>query len=634
MIFSREIPRSCESMVVADSVAIVRPWSRQYSCIRQSLLATCLLGILWTVSLSQQTLAAPNVILIVIDDLGWADLGCYGSKFHRTPNLDRLAAEGMRFTEAYAACPVCSPTRSAVMTGKYPARLHITDWIPGGEDEPGNRLLRPKFRQELPLEETTIAEVLRSAGYATASIGKWHLGGAGFEPTRQGFDINIAGDQVGSPPTYFAPYRKNGRVIPNLQSAPTGEYLTDRLTSEAEKFIDEHRQQPFFLYLPHFAVHTPLMAQEDLIAEYKSRPPHGQQANPVYAAMLECVDNSIGRLMQKLTDLKLADNTVILFTSDNGGLATTEGAKTPATNNAPLREGKGYLYEGGIRVPLLIKWPGRVRPGSQCASAVCSIDLFPTIAAICGVPSDAKYDGESMEPLLRQTGEIKRDSLYWHYPHYSNQGGKPGGAVRRGDFKLIEFYERGRLELYNIKKDAGENVNLAEQLPDLTQELASLLAAWRDDAGVQMMTPNPHYRPNPQAADGTIVLPGAAADVHVTMLRYEPLPHKRTLGYWTKADDSASWEFEVTQPGKFKCLVLQGCGPGSGGSEVEFRFSDQALAMTVEATRGFQDFIEREIGQLTIDTAGRHSLTVKPRTKPGPAVMDLRQVKLVPVVGS
>jgi len=574
---------------------------------------------------------APNVILMVVDDLGWADLGCQGSTFHRTPHLDRLASQGMRFTHAYAACPVCSPTRAAVMTGKYPARVHLTDWLPGRPDRPDQRLNRPAFRQELPLEEVTIAETLHSAGYATATIGKWHLGGAGFEPTRQGFDLNVAGDQSGSPVSYFAPYQRQDRSMPGLDDAAPGEYLTDRLTTEAEKFIESHRQTPFFLYLPHYGVHTPLMAKPEMVAEYRGRRPHGLQANPTYAAMLESVDQSVGRLMQKLDELRLAENTIFCFTSDNGGLATTEGDKTPATHNAPLREGKGYLYEGGIRVPLLVKWPGAIEPGSTCAVPVCSIDLLPTIAAMCEVSHAANTDGESLVPLLRGSGELVRDTLYWHYPHYSNQGGRPGGAIRRGNHKLIESYDTGRLELFDVVQDVSENRNLAEEQPELARELAAALGAWRSAVGAQMMTPNPDYKPNPPGSQGVIVLHASTADVHGRQLRYEPLPHKRTLGFWTRVEDTASWEFTLNEPGQFRCLVLQGCGPGSGGSEVEFRVGESVATMQVAATRGFQDFVEREIGTLEIGQAGRQTLTVTPRTKPGPAVMDLRQIKLVPI---
>ena len=572
-----------------------------------------------------------NVVLIVADDLGWADLACYGSRYHHTPSLDRLAREGVRFTQGYAACPVCSPTRAALMTGKYPARLHLTDWLPGRPDMPAQRLLRPSFRQELPLEETTLAELLHAAGYATASIGKWHLGGAGFEPTKQGFDLNIAGDAAGSPKSYFAPYGRDGKFIPALEPAPPGEYLTDRLTADAEKFIDQNRERPFFLYLPHYAVHTPLSAKKELQQKYDEKPkPALPQNNPIYAAMLESLDQSVGRVLARLDELKLADRTVVIFTSDNGGLATIEGPNTPATSNAPLREGKGYLYEGGLRVPLLVRWPGSAKPGTVCETPACSIDIVPTVAEICGVPMTAAVDGVSLAPLLRQAGELSQRPLFWHYPHYSNQGGRPGGAIRDGDDKLIEFYDTGRLELFNIKADPGEGTNLADKFPEKTAKLAAQLRAWRGTVAAQDMRPNPDYVPNPQGADGIVTLPAKSADVHGIMLRFEPLPHKNTLGYWVRPDDWADWDFQITKPGKFRVEILQGCGNGSGGSQVEFAVGVQKLAVTVEETGGFQNFVRRDIGVLDLKQPGRFTLTVKALKKPGVAVMDLREVRLLP----
>lgn len=591
--------------------------------------AICLLALTLAPVVNAQE-RRPNVVLIVADDLGWADLGCYGSKYHQTPSLDRLAQEGVRFTQGYAACPVCSPTRAALMTGKYPARLHLTDWLPGRPDMPAQRLMRPPFRQGLPLDETTLAEILHVAGYATATIGKWHLGGVGFEPRKQGFDLNFAGDAAGSPKSYFAPFGRDGKFMPDLEQAPAGEYLTDRLTAEAENFIDRNRERPFFLYLPHYAVHTPLMAKEDLVRKYEARPQTVlPQNNPIYAAMLESLDDSVGRVLRKLNELKLADRTVVIFTSDNGGLATLEGPHTPATSNAPLREGKGYLYEGGLRVPLLVKWPGSAKAGTVCQTPACSIDVLPTVAEICGVPVTAAIDGVSLAPLLRQAGDLPKRPLFWHYPHYSNQGGRPGGAIRDGDDKLIEFYETGRLELFNLKNDPGEGTNLADKFPEKTAELAARLRAWRRDVIAQEMTPNPDYVPNPQGADGNVTLPANMADVHGIMLRYEPLPHKNTLGYWVRADDWASWEFQITRPGKFRVEILQGCGNGSGGSDVEFAIGEQKLTFRVEETGGFQKFVRREIGTIDIAQPGRFTLTVKPQKKPGVAVMDLREVRLL-----
>ena len=345
--------------------------------------------------------------------------------------------------------------------------------------------------------------------------------------------------------------------------------------------------------------------------------------------MIESMDESIGRILKQLDDLKLADNTYVFFTSDNGGLATREGVSTPATINSPLREGKGYLYEGGIRVPLLVRGPG-IKAGSTATNAMSSVDYFPTILGLAGLsapkPED-NVDGVTLSPLLTGGTNAPRP-LFWHYPHYSNQGGKPGGAIRDGDFKLIEFYETGRVELFDLK--SGENRNLAED-PMHTARVKAMvgkLDAWRIKTGAQMMLPNPAYKPSPQAADGTITMLGQHADVHGAMLRFEPLPHKNTLGYWVNPSDWASWEFEVLKPGKFTMEITYGCGNGSGGSEVEFAVGPQKLVFKVDQTGGFQAFVKRDIGEMSFEKAGRYTLTVKPKTKPGPAVMDLPQVVL------
>jgi arylsulfatase A-like enzyme len=580
-------------------------------------------------------MAAPrtNVVLILIDDLGRNDLGCYGSRYFKTPNLDRLAQTGVRFTHAYAACPVCSPTRAAILTGKYPARLHLTDWLPGRPDRPDQRLLRPLIRQELPLEEVTLAETLKAAGYATGHVGKWHLGGDGFGPRQQGFDVNIAGDQAGSPRSYFAPFRdKQGRFMPGLEVASEGEYLTDRLTTEAERFIDQNRDRPFFLYLAHYAVHTPLRAQPELVAHFKAGGPVGTQNNPVYAAMIESMDASVGRLMKKLADLHLDDHTLIVFTSDNGGLCVQEGPNTPATINAPLREGKGYLYEGGVRVPLLMRRPGDAL-ATTCDVPVCSVDLNPTILQICNVSNGTRPDGVSVLPAL-EGKPFEREALYWHYPHYSNQGGRPGGAVRVGDLKLIEFYEQNRRELYDVRNDVGESRNLAGEKTDDVTRLATMLESWRQSVNAQRMRPNPKFVPNPQANDGTITLPARTAEIHGLQLRYEPLPHKDTLGYWTRLEDWATWDFQVNRPGKYVVELLQGCGAGQGGSEVEITIGEQKLGMRVDDTGGWQAFKKRTVGQVSLERPGITTVTIRPKSKAGVAVMDLRSIVLRPDSGS
>lgn len=574
----------------------------------------------------------PNVVLIVADDLGGMDLGCYGSKFHRTPHLDQLAVEGLRFTQAYAACPVCSPTRAAIMTGKYPARLHLTDWLPGRGDRPDQELNRPVIRQELPLEEITLAELFAKAGYVTAHIGKWHLGGEGFGPLEQGFQTNIAGDHTGTPLSYFAPFQKNGRTMAGLEDAPVGQYLTDRLGVEAAKFIETNHDKPFFLYLPHYAVHTPMQAPEEMIAKYPAAGTFaGQQNNPVYAAMLEALDNAVGKVRQKLADHHLLDNTIIVFTSDNGGLATTEGPKTPATSNTPLREGKGWLYEGGLRVPLLIRGPVGIQPGTTDATPVCSIDFLPTLCEWCGLVAPVGVDGVSLAALIRDKTALEPRALYWHYPHYANQGGRPGGVVRYGNHKLIEFYEDGRQELYDLQADSREGRNLHDELPPVVSALSAKLSYWRRTVDAQMTTPNPQYAPNLPGKDGHIEIWSKTARVHGLQFRYEPMPHKNTLGFWVRQDDWAEFAFTVKQPGKYRVEALIGCGNGSGGSEVQFAVGEQVLTYTVKETGGFQAFQPVDLGVLNLTEAKRYQLTVKAVKKPGPAVMDLRRMTLIPV---
>ena len=448
----------------------------------------------------------PNVVFILADDLGWKDLGCYGSAFYETPHLDALAKQGVRFTDAYAACNVCSPTRASIMTGKYPARLHLTDWLNGREDRPDQKLNRPKFQMFLPLSEVTLGEALKDAGYQTAFVGKWHLGESkNYWPEHQGFDLNIGGCGAGHPPSYFSPFG-----IANLPDGPKGEYLNERLTDEALKFMERARDKPFLLYFAHYAVHTPLQAKPEVVEKYKAKAArlaatgpkfisdHGRQVrqvqdHAVYGAMMESLDESVGRVLAKLNELGLETNTIVIFTSDNGGLSTAEG--TP-TSNLPLRMGKGWGFEGGVREPLLIKWPGVTAPGSLSHAPVISTDYYPTILQMLGLPlrPQQHLDGESIVPLL-QGGTLLERPLFWHYPHYSNQGGPPHGAVRLGDFKLIEWYEDMHVELYNLKDDLGKQRDLAKTNPAKAAELTKLLHDWRQRVGAQMPTPNPNYNP-------------------------------------------------------------------------------------------------------------------------------------------
>jgi len=439
--------------------------------------------------------AQPNFVFILIDDMGWTDGGCFGSKFYRTPHIDRLAADGMQFTQAYASCAVCSPTRAAILTGKAPARLHLTDWIPGEGTPAQSRFSVPVWQQYLSLNEVTIARALQGRGYVTASIGKWHLGGPAYFPQHQGFDLNVAGGETGHPTSYFWPYGGRGAVhrVPGLadRGGRRGEYLTDRLTDEALKFIQANQTKPFFLYLSHYAVHAPLMAKEPFIERYEERPGSNGQSNAVYAAMIQSVDESVGRIIKKLEDLRLSDRTVIIFTSDNGG--AVHFGDPPATSNAPLRLGKGYAYEGGLRVPLLVKVPWMTRRQSRCDVPVISHDFFPTLLELAGgtkTSTPPGLDGLSLVPLLRGQTRLPRDGLFWHYPHFwLDAEVTPYSVARVGDWKLIRFYETQTEELYNLHDDLGETKNLAKTSPEKRQELARRLDAWLQETGAQMPVP-------------------------------------------------------------------------------------------------------------------------------------------------
>jgi len=425
-----------------------------------------------------------NILFVLMDDLGWRDTGPYGNTFIDTPNLNRLASASVRFTNAYAACPVCSPTRASILTGRYPARLNLTDWIPGRKPWPWARLLTPQFNQQLPLEEVTIAEAL-GRRFRTAAIGKWHLGGAGFSPTEQGFGRNIGGNQAGSPPRYFGPLE-----LPGLKLEP-GEFLTRRLAFEGARFIQEDEARPYFLYEAQFTVHIPLEAPQELIAKYRSR--ETGDVDPTYCAMVETADDAVGRLLQAMEESGQADRTIVVFFSDNGGVRFQGRSPRPITDNAPLRSGKGHLFEGGIREPLLIRWPGVARAGSVIDTPVASIDFFPTLSDAAGVPP-GRVDGISLRPLLEGRSRADRP-LFWHYPHYSDQGGRPSGAVRAGEWKLIEFFEDGRLELFHLAADPGERRNLVRKEPGRTKKLHDLLRDWRKTVNARMPKPNPGYDP-------------------------------------------------------------------------------------------------------------------------------------------
>lgn len=590
-----------------------------------------LLGLLMAVGASNA--ADPtrlNVVLMVADDLGAHDLASSGSGFHETPNLDRLAREGVRFNQAYSACTVCSPTRAALMTAKYPARLKITDWI-GGHDAPQAKLRPPAdWVKALPLSEQTLAERAKASGRATAHVGKWHLGGEGFGPLQQGFDLNLGGDHRGQPPSYFSPYG-----LPQLPDGPRGEYLTDREGAEAAAFIRGHRDQPFFLQVAFHSVHTPLQAKPGLVEKYrrKARKIGGSQTNAVYAAMLESLDAAVGQVLSALDSGGLADRTVVVFTSDNGGLVL---GQDPPTSNRPLRSGKGSPHEGGIRVPLLVRWPGVAAPQGRVDQPVISMDVAATVAAaMSGSTDETLEDGSNLVPLLKDaSARLRRDLIGWHYPHYHPGGATPYSAVRVGDWKLIQYYEDGRHELFDLAKDPGESRNLADEQPQRVMDLSRRLADWQGRVGAQWPMSNPDHRAQPLALSphGDLLLHSRSASVHGTVLRYEPMPFKDTLGWWARAEDWVDWTFDLTQSGVFEVELTQGCGRGSAGSQVELRVAEQVIPWTVEETGHFQNFVVRRLGRVTL-TPGRHTLAIRPVRKIGGAVMDLRQIRLVPTHG-
>lgn len=496
----------------------------------------------------------PNIVFFLLDDLGWTDLGCYGSKIYETPNIDHFAGESVRFTSAYAAGHVSSPTRASILTGKYPAALKLTDWLPGRRDFPFQKLLNARINQFLPFEEITIAEALKEQGYITAIIGKWHLGEDPSSPAAHGFDIQVPRWAKGWPNAgYHFPFKLDGI------SGTEGDYLTDRLTDEALRFIEIHTSQPFFLILSHFAVHDPIEGRPDLVEKYNNKlsllpPPTGppfilegnpdgpspisinnrydllnspdfsgysqlpgnlvkikqHQDNPQFAAMVESIDESLGRVLLKLKELELEKNTIVIFVSDNGGMAAAnffdpgrvikedELDKAFATSNLPLRGAKGWLYEGGIRVPMIIKWPQHGKKGLVCDVPVISPDFFPTIIEMIGVkvPSEQIVNGQSLVPLLKGKNKLKRDAIYWHFPHYSNHGMQsPGGAIRCGDLKLIEYFENNTVQLFNLKDDLSELADIASSNPEVVSELLEKLRRWRSDIKAHMMLPNLDYQP-------------------------------------------------------------------------------------------------------------------------------------------
>ena len=454
----------------------------------------------------------PNVLFVLVDDLGYMDIGANNpATFYETPNIDKLADSGMRFTNGYAANPVCSPTRYSILTGKYPSRVDATNFFAGNR---AGRFLPAVLNDRMPLDEWTLAEAAKASGYSTFFAGKWHLGPTEeFWPEHQGFDVNAGGHRAGGPfkaGKYFSPYAN-----PRLQDGPEGEHLTARLADETVRFIRKHKKQPFLAYLSFYSVHTPLMAPRDLVAKYrekaerlglseadvfgdeeqvwpnaKKRKVRTLQTHATYAAMVESMDNAVGKVLATLDELELSENTIVCLTSDNGGLSTSEGSPT---SNLPLRGGKGWVYEGGIREAFMIRAPGVTKAGATCDVPVMTIDFYPTLLELCSIPvnKQQRVDGESLVSLLGGAQQIKRKSLFWHYPHYSNQGGFPGGAVRSGDWKLIERYEDGRKHLYHLGDDVGEMNDVARKHPERVKQMTSDLHAWYREMDAKFLRAKP-----------------------------------------------------------------------------------------------------------------------------------------------
>ena len=602
-----------------------------------------LLGALLALAPASAQETPPNFVILFADDLGINDLGCFGRKDQNTPNLDKLAAEGARFTQAYAAASVCSPSRAALMTGQSPARLKITTFLTGRSDRASHRVLAAPINLHLPNGVQTIAQLLKPKGYVSAAVGKWHLGGKGHQPTDHGFDESFT-----------------GKVNPGAESPQGGKGELGQ-ADYAVKFIQKNKANPFLLYLAFDNPHIPLAAPAKAIEA------NAKSFHPTYAALIESLDAAVGRVMKALEDNGLAKNTVVIFASDNGGVHISELKESPATYNAPSRAGKGFVYEGGLRTPLIIRYPGRLA-SRVISEPVVLGDLCPTICALAKVPAPSTLDFQDISPLLfdsKPPVDAKPRALFWHQPHYMNQGGKPAGVVREGEWKLIEQYEDGSLELYNLAKDPSETTDLAATEPNRVAALRGKLEAWRRSVGAETLKANPNFsrtlwedcfvktdvsqlkalptseamRPlladwrkamtdaTTEGANCLIFLEARDAQVKATKMKYEEPPLKDTLGFWVNAADTASWTFQAPKAGTYRVTVLQGCGKGNGGSVVALDTQQGSCEFTVEETGHFQRFVPREVGKLKL-VAGDNTLTVRPVKKAKAAVMDLRRVIL------
>ena len=501
------------------------------------------------IGICAESTRVPNIILILVDDLGYSDVGYSGSSFYETPNIDKLAAQGMVFTDGYAPAPLCSATRAGIMSGQYPARVHITGaFTYGGKPNAGpdakpipnpsprapkagppwQKVLAGGQVPYLPLEVYTLAEMLRDAGYATAHVGKWHLGETPYYPEHQGFDLNFGGYREGWTRSHFYPYH-----VHNITEGTDGQYMADRLTDEAVAFLKQNKDRPFYLQLWHYAVHTPIQSKDEYTAKYEQKVvPNAPHRNPAYAGMIQSTDESVGRIIAALDELGLAQNTVVVFTSDNGGLLMLPNSDEHVTSNAPLRGGKAMLWEGGIREPFIVRWPAVVKPGSTCDVPVTSVDLYPTFAKLAGAKTkpDQPVDGQSIVPLLKQTSGFNRKAVFWHFPHYipafRGYNVTPASAVRAGDYKLIKSFDTG-LELYNLEQDLGETKNLAQEMPEVAAELEKLIDDWLLETGASVPGPNPNFDPGAKK-------PGELAD-------FDPQDAK-LLQQWSFDSGADGWD--------------------------------------------------------------------------------------------
>ncbi len=461
----------------------------------ESLLSVILIGqaVTGVTQLCYSQTKSPNIVFILTDDMGWKDLACYGNRFPETPNIDALAKNGIRFTQAYAACPVSSPTRASIMTGKYPARLHLTNFIAGNRTDKASPVLPAPWKPYLEAREITIAELLKEKGYTTGLAGKWHLGGHdSIAPWNQGFDFTR---MIGKNGLDYYNYSIFLDSYKNEFIDKGTEYLTDKLTDYGVEFIERSKEKPFFLYLAYSAPHVVIVPRPDKLMKYfRKYNDADEKFNPYYSAMVESIDDGVGRIIEKLKEVAVLENTLIIFTSDNGGLGLDELGPTP-TSMLPLRKWKGHVYEGGIRVPAIFSWTGKIRPGSVSDEYFSSIDYLPTLCNIAGINVlPGNVDGINILPLLTTSGKTGEERpIFWHYPHFSNQLGRPAGAVRVGDYKLVESYETGKVELYDLGNDISESTDLSQRLIQKTQELLNLLTAWRKNVRAQMPVPNPEY---------------------------------------------------------------------------------------------------------------------------------------------